>query len=137
MSEITIRFPGGKRVDAIIGRHVIHTDQPVSGGGEDSAPAPFDVFLASLGACAGIYVLGFCQNRGLPIDGITLRQRARRNPENHVLEHVEIEIAVPPGFPARYHEALVRVADQCAVKKAIAAQPTIAVRTQVVEREAA
>jgi hypothetical protein len=61
--DITIRFPGGKRVDAHLGTHVVHTDQPIAGGGEDSAPAPFDLFLASLATCAGIYVLGFCQAR--------------------------------------------------------------------------
>jgi putative redox protein len=128
-SELVVTLPGGKRVDTQIGRHVIRTDQPVAAGGEDGAPAPFDLFLASIGTCAGIYVAGFCQKRGLPTEGIRLVQRNHLDPETRVLARVEIDIEVPPSFPEKYRDALVRVADQCAVKKAIQAQPVFDVRT--------
>jgi putative redox protein len=130
-SELIVTLPGGKRVDARIGNHVVGTDQPVSNGGEDSAPSPFQLFLAAIGTCAGIYVAGFCQKRGLPTEGIRLRQRNHLDPETGVLSRVEIDIEVPPGFPEKYLEALVRVADQCAVKKAIQAQPVFDVRAKV------
>jgi putative redox protein len=130
-SEMVVTLPGGKRVDTQIGRHVIRTDQPVSNGGEDTAPSPFDLFLAAVGTCAGIYVAGFCQKRGLPTEGIRLVQRSRFDPETRVLAGVEIDIEVPAGFPEKYLEALVRVADQCAVKKAIEAQPPFVVRAVV------
>ncbi len=128
-SEIVVTLPGGKRVDAKVGAHVVRTDQPVEGGGEDGAPAPFGLFLASIGTCAGIYVAGFCQKRGLPTEGIRLRQRNHFDRETGALVRVEIDVEVPPGFPEKYREALVRVADQCAVKKAIQAQPVFEVRT--------
>ena len=47
-------------------------------GGNGSAPPPFDLFLASLATCAGIYVLGFCEKRSIPHDGIRLEQRWER-----------------------------------------------------------
>ena len=128
-SEMIVTFPGGKKVDTEIGGHVIRTDQPVSNGGEDTAPAPFDLFLAALGTCAGIYVVGFCQKRDLPTEGIRIRQRNHFDPETGVLARVELDIEVPPTFPEKYREALVRVADQCAVKKAVQAQPVFQVRT--------
>lgn len=134
--EATVTFPGGRRVDAAIGDHVIRTDQPVHNGGGGAAPSPFDTFLASLGACAGIYVLGFCQSRGLDTEGIELRQRACFD-EGGALDHIDIDIEVPAAFPAKYHKALVRAAEQCAVKKVIAAQPPIQARTQVREETAA
>ncbi len=130
-SEMTVTLPGGKRVDTQIGKHVIRTDQPVDAGGEDGAPPPFHLFLAAIGTCAGIYVAGFCQKRGLPTEGIRLRQRNHFNPETGVLARVELDIEVPPSFPDKYHDALVRVADQCAVKKAIQAQPVFEVKTVV------
>jgi ribosomal protein S12 methylthiotransferase accessory factor len=130
-TEMVVTLPGGKRVDAQIGNHVVRTDQPVSFGGGDTAPAPFELFLAAIGTCAGIYVAGFCQKRGLPTEGIVLRQRNQFDRETGVLTHVELDIEVPPGFPDRYLDALVRVADQCAVKKAIQAQPVFAVRAAV------
>jgi putative redox protein len=130
-SEMVVTLPGGKRVDTQIGPHVIRTDQPVSNGGEDTAPSPFNLFLAAIGTCAGIYVAGFCQKRGLPTEGIRLVQRNRLDPETGVLAGVDIDIEVPPGFPEKYLEALVRVADQCAVKKAIQTQPVFEVRAVV------
>jgi len=99
--DLTISFPGGKRVDAAFGPHVVHTDQPASGGGEDSAPAPFDLFLASLATCAGIYVLGFCQARGISTEGITLVQRDVTDPVTKHLDTVHLEIRLPESFPAK------------------------------------
>ena len=128
-TELTITFPGGKRVDASLATHVIQTDQPLASGGGDSAPSPFNLFLASIGTCAGIYVLGFCQNRNLPTEGVRIFQRAHFNAQTGVLEQVDLDIQVPPGFPEKYYDALVRVADQCAVKKAIQATPRFRVRT--------
>jgi putative redox protein len=134
--EVLITFPGGKRVDAAFRTEVVSTDQPVDAGGEARAPAPFTLFLASIGTCAGIYVLGFCQSRNLPTEGIRIRQRMAFDPETRVLSGVELDIEVPPTFPEKYREALVRVADQCAVKKAIQAQPEFVVRTVVVSGDA-
>jgi ribosomal protein S12 methylthiotransferase accessory factor len=130
-SELIVTLPGGKRVETRIGRHHVRTDQPAAKGGEDGAPSPFDLFLAALGTCAGIYVAGFCQKRDLATEGIRIRQRSHFHPETGVLAKVELDIEVPPSFPDKYREALVRVADQCAVKKAIQAQPVFEVRTVV------
>ena len=130
-SEMIVTLPGGKRVDTTIGSHVIRTDQPTTGGGEDSAPTPFDLFLASIGTCAGIFVAGFCQKRGLPTEGIRIAQRNEVDRETGTLLRVELDIRVPADFPEKYLEALVRVADQCKVKKAIQAQPVFEVKAVV------
>jgi ribosomal protein S12 methylthiotransferase accessory factor len=130
-SELVVTLPGGKKVDARLEAHVVRTDQPVSNGGEDTAPSPFNLFLAAIGTCAGIYVAGFCQKRGLPTEGIRLVQRSHLDPVSGALSRVDIDIEVPPGFPEKYRDALVRVADQCAVKKAIQAQPVFDVKTVV------
>lgn len=129
-SEILVTLPGGRRIDAQVGRHLVRTDQPASNGGEDTAPSPFETFLAAIGTCAGIFVQGFCQKRGLPTEGIRIRQQVRYG-EDGVLTGVDLDIEVPPAFPDKYREALVRVADQCSVKKAIQAQPRFQVRTVV------
>jgi putative redox protein len=132
MDEFVIDFPGGARVDAHFGPYTVKTDQPPAGGGEGSAPAPFSLFLASIGTCAGIYVLGFCRQRGLPTDGIRLVQTAERNPLTHMVDKVAIEIQVPPTFPEKYKDALIRSAEQCAVKKHIEKPPKFDVSTSVV-----
>jgi ribosomal protein S12 methylthiotransferase accessory factor len=129
-SEIVVTIPGGRRVDARLGRHVVRTDQPQDNGGEDTAPSPFETFLASIGTCAGIFVQGFCQKRGLPTEGIRIVETPSYA-EDGTLSGVALDIEVPASFPEKYREALVRVADQCSVKRAIAAQPRFQVRTVV------
>jgi putative redox protein len=129
--DMVVTFPGGVRVDAQFGPHTIRTDQPQRGGGEDSAPAPFSLFLASIATCAGIYVLGFCKQRELPTDGISLVQRIEIDPRTGLVGQIAIDIQVPPGFPEKYHEALIRAANQCAVKKHLEHPPAFEVRTVV------
>lgn len=123
--EMTVVFPGGDRVDAVLGDRIIQTDQ----GG--AAPTPFGLFLASMGTCAGIYVLGFCRHRGLPTEGIRVIQRLKTDPETRMVEEVELDIVVPPDFPEKYHGALVRAANQCAVKKHLENPPRFTVQTRV------
>ena len=96
MNEFVVDFPGGARVDAHFGPYTVKTDQPPSGGGEGSAPAPFSLFLASIGTCAGIYVLGFCRQRGLPTDGIRLAQRMEMDPAHAHDGKISLDIQLPP-----------------------------------------
>lgn len=131
--EMMIDFPGGARVDAHFGSFSVKTDQPLTAGGDGSAPTPFSLFLASIGTCAGIYVLGFCRQRGLPVDGIRLIQRVHTNRMTGMVESIDLEIRVPPEFPQKYTEALVRSAAQCAVKKHLEKPPRFNIYTQVTE----
>jgi putative redox protein len=125
--EMIIDFPGGARVDAHFGPYHIQTDQPPQGGGVGSAPTPFATFLASIGTCAGIYVSGFCRQRGISTDGITLTQRMQTNPVTGLVSRVTLDIHLPPGFPDKYREPVVRAAQQCAVKKHFESPPEIAI----------
>lgn len=132
--EMTVTFPGGKRVSADFNGFTIATDQPLESGGEGTAPSPFDYFLASIGTCAGYYVLAFCQQRGIPTDKVSLSQRMEfeslPDGKRH-LKTVAIDITVPPDFPEKYRNALAKSAELCAVKKAIANPPEFQLRTTV------
>ncbi len=133
--EMRITFPGGKKVNADFGGTTVPTDQPVDSGGGGSAPTPFDYFLASLGTCAGIYVLSFCQQRGIPTERVSLRQSTefvRGDDGKQRLSRVSLEILVPPDFPEKYHGALVKAAELCAVKKALMHPPAFDIATIVV-----
>lgn len=124
--EMRVTFPGGKKVNAELNGQIIPSDQPVEGGGEGSAPSPFDYFLASLGTCAGIYVLSFCQERGIATEGLSLTQRMEFETDaagKKRLAKVTMDIVLPPGFPDKYRNAIVKAAGLCSVKKALMAPP--------------
>lgn len=127
--EMIIDFPGGLQVDAHYRGHTFKTDQPPA----DTAPMPFELFLASIGTCAGIYVLGFCRQRNLPTEGIRIIQRNYPNMMTGMMDRIDLEIQVPPTFPEQYHAALVRSAELCKVKKTLENPPSFEVTTKVVE----
>jgi len=126
--ELRITFPGGKRVDAELSGRTIATDQPPESGGGGSAPEPFALFAASIGTCAGFYALTFCQARGLDTRGMAVRERLTFDDARRLVA-VALDIELPPGFPEKYRQPLLRAVEGCKVKKAMEAQPPFAVRT--------
>lgn len=118
-----ITFDGGKVITAHIHGHDIKTDQPVNQGGENSAPSPFELFLASIGTCAGIYVKVFCDNRKIPSDKIRLIQTAEYDRETGLPVSIKIDIKLPSDFPEMYKGAVIKAAELCKVKKTIADPP--------------
>lgn len=130
--EMEITFPGGARVDASFGGLTVKTDQPARGGGSGSAPTPFATFLASIGTCAGIYVLGFCQQRGLPTQDVKIIQRMASDPTTGLVGKITLEIQLPPDFPDKYKAAVIKSAEQCAVKKHLEHPPVFEITTSTV-----
>jgi len=119
---MVITFPGEDRVDARFDGLTVSTDQ------DGSAPSPFSLFLASIGTCAGIYVSRFCRQRGIPTAGLRIRQHAIIDPATGLVDRIDLEIELPPEFPQRYAEAVVRSAQHCTVKKHLEHPPVIEVR---------
>jgi putative redox protein len=126
--EMIIDFPGASRVDAHFGSFTVATDQPPAA----TAPSPFEIFLSSIGTCAGIYVLGFCKQRNLPTEGIRIVERINHNRSTGMVENIELEIQVPQGFPEKYRDSLIRSAELCAVKKTLEKPPRFDITTAVV-----
>ncbi len=132
--EMKITFPGGEKVNAEINGRVIPTDQPVEGGGGGTAPSPYEYFLASLGTCAGIYVLSFCQQRGIATEGLLLTQSMEfgiAEDGKRKLSKVAMEISLPPGFPEKYRNAIIKTAGLCSVKKVLMDPPEFVITTQL------
>jgi putative redox protein len=126
--EMIIDFPGEARVDAHFGSFTVSTDQPPVA----SAPSPFEVFLASIGTCAGIFVLGFCRQRNLPTEGIRIVERINHSRATGMVETIGLEIQIPPGFPEKYRGALIHSAELCTVKKHLEKPPKFEITTAVV-----
>ena len=127
--EMNIYFPGGRRVYADYAGFTIETDQPARGGGDDSAPAPFDLFLASIGTCAGIFALGFMQQRGIDPEGSGLRMTPQFDPNEGLITRIDLEMTLPAGFPEKYKDAIVNAMNLCTVKKHLHQPPAFQITT--------
>ena len=123
IKNMTVRFPGGKRVDAHYDGCTVQTDQSVKNGGEGSAPEPFDLFFVSMATCVGIYVLEFCTTRNLNTEGLEVHLLSTLNPEEKRYAEITLDITLPAEFPEKYRSAIWRSANLCTVKKHILNPP--------------
>jgi len=122
--EMKITLEGKAKVIADMGNIKVVTDQPIPAG-DGTAPTPFQLFLASLGTCAGIFVKSFCDQRGIPTDNIYLTQKMNYDQSSHLISEMEIQIHLPAGFPEKYKEAVIKAADLCLVKRHLHTAPKI------------
>ena len=127
MHTIDISFPGGKRIDAKVGDFTIHTDQSEKYGGNGSAPEPFDLFLASIATCSGIYAWNFCLSRKLSTEGLGLKMECLRDEQKKRFTEIKLRLSLPDGFPEKYRSGIVRAMDLCAVKQHIHEPPDISI----------
>ena len=130
--EVTL--DGGKVVTAHINGKTIKTDQSVRNGGGGTAPEPFELFLASVGTCAGVYVKSFCDQRGIPADGIKIIQSVVFDPVKRVPSSIKLDIQLPAEFPEKYRATVVNAAELCLVKKTINNSPLFEVITSAGQR---
>lgn len=129
--DMKVYFPGNKRVFADYKGFTIETDQPEHGGGDDSAPAPFDLFVASIGTCAGIFMLGFLQSRGIPTEEAGLTLRTERDPEAGLIGKMVLDLQLPAEFPEKYTAAIVNAVELCTVKRHLHQPPQFEVNTTI------
>ncbi len=122
--DMRVTFPGGKKVDAEYNGFTVNTDQSAKNGGDASAPSPFDLFLASIGTCAGIFVLSFLQERKIPFDGTNLELHFERDQSTHIVQNITIDINLPANFPHKYKDAVKSTVQLCSVKKHLAQAPS-------------
>lgn len=127
---IDVVFDGGMKINANMDGVTICTDQSVKEGGEGSAPTPFQLFLASLATCAGIYAKRFCDTRKIATDGLAIRVVCDYADKGFKVEKMTFEITLPTDFPEKYTSALIRSVDLCTVKKHIKDAPEFEIVTQ-------
>ena len=119
-----IIFGDGDRVDARYRGRTISTDQ------RGTIPRPFDLFLAALGTCSGLYIARFCKQRGIPTEHIRLLLHTTVNPETRMVERIELELKLPDDFPDKYHRAVVRAAELGTVTQHLNHPPRVDVRLE-------
>ena len=130
MSDMEITFGGNKKINAAFHGFEIQTDQPKSSGGDGSAPTPFDLFLASLGTCAGIFAVGFMQSRKLSTEGFKILLSFDWDESSHLVKKVTMKMKLPDGFPPQYKDAILKATELCAVKRHLHTPPAFEITAE-------
>ncbi len=129
--EMNVSFPGAKKVNASYKGFTIETDQSKKAGGDGIAPEPYSLFLASIGTCAGIYIVYFCEKRGIDTTNIKLRLEFKKNEKKHLIEAIHIHVDLPPDFPPKYKAAVIKAAELCTVKRNIIDPPKFDISAEI------
>ena len=131
MEKIEVVFPGKKKVDIKVDDFIIKTDQSLKNGGDGSAPEPFDLFLSSICACAGVYAKIFCDKRDLNTEGMKLIQKITYSKEKKMLEKINLNLYVNEDFPEKYKQAIAKSMDYCTVKRQL--HPDIKIEISIIK----
>lgn len=127
-APMVITHEGGVKFTAQIRQHRVTVDQPLRGGGDDSAPMPLELLGASLGTCVALYVQQFCHTRGLKYEGM----RVEVDPQGAQgrIGRFDVRVVLPEPLPPQYEQMLERVAKSCPAHNTLAHGAEVAVEIQ-------
>ena len=120
--EISLRYQGGKRFEAIARAHRLVSDQPLDNQGGDAGMTPPELFLSSLAACAGYYAAEYLNARNLPSSGLQIRVSATKGERPARLGSIQIEV-IAPGLDGRHREGILRAVDACLLANTLRVPP--------------
>ena len=122
-----VEYRGGDQFDINVRGHIITVDQPVKDGGDDTAPTPTELFIASLASCVGFYARRYLARHNLPTDGLAVEATFAMGSKPARVAGIDVRLVVPDGVPAERLDALLAVATHCTVHNTLAAEPDVSI----------
>lgn len=123
-TEVVVSSCEGFRHEAWAGDHTLLVDEPVSFGGTDAGPTPYELILAALGACTSMTLHLYAKRKGWPLEQVEVHLRHSRIHEQDCencaeqegyLDHVEKEIVVSGSLSEEQLTRLGEIAERCPV----------------------
>ena len=130
MARITASLTTGMAVRLSNGRHEWKADEPISAGGSDTGPNPYELLLGSLGACTCITIAWYCQFKKLPLESVNATYDLSRVhaddckecdiPDRGFIEKITSNVNIEGNFDDSQRKRLAQIAERCPVHKTLA-----------------
>ena len=123
--EVIVNHLGAVQFEIKARQHVIACDQPPENGGFDEGMTPPELFLASLGSCAGFYAAQYLKKKGLATEGTVVRVFAEKAKNPARLDNFKIEVDVPAGLEDEHRKGVEEAVHHCLIHNTLLHPPTI------------
>jgi putative redox protein len=132
--QVIVRENGQGRYqqEVIAGQHHLLADEPVSVGGADAGPAPFDYLMAGLGACTSMTLRMYAERKGLTLRGVTVALvHDKATIDGVARDRVRRSITLDGDLSPEERARLLEIANKCPVHRALS-QP-LAIETELAD----
>src|SRR5215471_4204814 len=125
------------RQEVIAGKHHLVADEPVSAGGGDAGPDPYDYLLAALGVCTSMTIGFYARRNRLPLENITVSLSHSRiyaadcgecETKQGMLDRIDVEVELTGSLTPEQHAKLMQVAAKCPVHRTLTSEINIRLR---------
>src|SRR5881296_3402617 len=129
--------PDSFKQEITAGQHRLIADEPVSAGGGDAGPDPYDYLLASLGICTSMTVGLYARRKQFPLENITVSLRHSRiyaedceecETKEGMLDRIDVEVELTGSLNEAQHAKLMEIAAKCPVHRTLTSEINIRLR---------
>ncbi len=122
---ISVTHQGGDKFEIAVRDHTITVDQPEAMGGDDSAPTPTELFVASLASCVAFYARRYLARHDLPLEGLRVETAYEMGTKPSRVSSFSVKVHLPAGVPEEKHKALFAMVNACTVHSTLHHEPEV------------
>jgi putative redox protein len=126
--QVDVGFISGESYEVMVRGHRLVVDQPVAAGGEDTAPTPTELFVASLASCVAFYAGRYLTRHGYDRAGLAVSASfgmAADSPAR--VGAIRIHVKVPTDLPESRRPAFAAVIEHCTVHNTLHQPPRVSI----------
>jgi putative redox protein len=143
-NKVIARIEKGFRTEVIANGHALIADEPVSVGGTNAGPSPYDLLVAGVGACTAMTLRMYADHKKLPLDSVQVTLTHKKihasdcdecETETGKIDRIEREIALSGELSDAERQRMLEIADRCPVHKTLHSEVEVVTKLEEQKRD--